>query len=116
MAFDYARLTEITTISDSAAAVCTNPSGTVSYIRQVFLHNTHTAAITVNLYVVPDNAGSVGTAADANQIYEQSIASNETQIIDFGVPGITLRDENETLQAVAGTASKVTIIVEGGTE
>ena len=116
MAFAYARLAEITTISDSAASVYANPSSTTSYVRLIVLHNTNTTAETVILYNVPDNAAAVGTAADANTFYEKALSPNETITIELTTPGIVMTDENDTIQAVTDTASVVTVQIYGGTE
>jgi hypothetical protein len=116
MAFDYKRLTEITTIADTVAAVYTNPSATKSYIHLIVLHNTNSTAEVVQLHNVPDNATSVGTAAATNKFYYESMEANTTSIIDLGVPGLILETVNDTIQAVTTTASKVTIQIMGGTE
>ena len=112
MAFDYAKLTAITTIPSSVATVYTNPSSTTSYIRQIIIHNGNTSVETIKLYNVPA-AGSVG---DLTKFYEEEMPVNGTTIIDSGVPGIILDTQNDSLQAVTDTALKVTIQIMGGTE
>ena len=116
MAFAYSQLTPITTIASSVGAVYTNPSSKTSYIRSIVIHNTNTTAETVALHNVPDNSGSVGTAAATNQFYKTSVAADTTIIIEFPVPGISLSDVNDTIQASTTTASKVTIQISGATE
>ena len=116
MAFTYSQLTPITTIASSAGAVYTNPSSKTSYVRSIILHNTNTSAEAVVLYNVPDNSGSVGTAAATNQFYKTSVAADTTVIIEFPVPGLVLSDTNDTIQATTTTASKVTIQISGATE
>ena len=116
MAFDYSRLTEITTIATTAASVYTNPSSTVSYARQIIIHNGNTTAEEVILYNVPDNAAAVGTAGELNVFYKESMIAGATTILDFGAPGIILVDTNDTIQAVTDTVSKVTIQIMGGKE
>jgi hypothetical protein len=116
MAFAYSRLTEITQVADSAGAVLTNASGTTTYIRVIVIHNTNSTIENVVLYNVPDNAGAVGTAAAANQFYKEAVDPNETILFEIEAPGIILEDENDTIQAVTDTASKVTIQMYGATE
>ena len=116
MAFVYSRLKDIAYIAGSAAAVVTNGAGAKTYIRCIVLHNTHTSGLATTLYNVPDSAGSVGTASAANQFYKETIAPDGIVILEFPTPGIVLSDTNDTLQAVCGTADKVTIQVHGGTE
>lgn len=116
MAFAYARLTEINYIADAAAAEYTNPASTTTYVRSIILHNTHSSDLAVTLYNVPDNSEAVGTAAVANQFYKETIAANDTLMLEFPAPGLVLTDTNDTIQAVCGTADKVTIQIFGGTE
>ncbi|MDY6827232.1 MAG: hypothetical protein SVV67_08715 [Bacillota bacterium] len=116
MAFAYSILTEITTIAAATAAVYTNPAGTKAYIRTIILYNGNTTTETVMLWNVPDNTGAVGTAGATNKFYEQEIAPNQTVFIEFAAPGLILEDENDTIQADADTASKVTIQIMGATE
>ena len=116
MAIIYKTLKDPAYISDSAGAIVTCPSAKVDYLKTIVLHNTDTAAITVTLYKVKNSTGSVGTASAANQIFKRSIDADETFILHFPEQGVLLEEENDTLQAVAGTASKVVIDVEGGEE
>ena len=113
MATSYTTLTEITTIADSAAAVYTNPASTTSYAVSMKLHNTNTTAESVKIWLVPDNAGSVGTAADANEIWADDLAANESLELDWGKIGLVLSDTNDTIQMETDTASKVTVIIDG---
>lgn len=116
MAFDYLRLTEVSYIASTAGSIYSNPSSKKTYIRNMIIHNTNTTAELVTLYNVPDSSGSLGTAAAANQFYKQSIAPNETVLLEFQAPGLILVDTNDSVQAVTTTASKVTIQIYGGQE
>lgn len=116
MSFDYSRLTEIEYIAGAAASHYTNPSSTISYARIIILHNTDTVNQTVTLYNVPDNAGSVGTAGVTNQFFTQTLTAGTTLWIPIEIPGLILEDENDSIQAVCGTADKVTIQIYGGIE
>lgn len=98
-------------LTDSAATIYANPASTTTFITSITLHNTHSAAITVNLYRVPDNASAVGTAADGNQFLEYSLAANETLVLNDNT--IILGDTNDTIQGVASTTNKVTIFIDG---
>ncbi len=116
MPFIYARLIEITTLPSTVGIMFTQPSGQKSYIRNIILHNTNTTTETVKLYKVPNNGNAVGTAADINNFYQDNLLANQTQIIDFSIPGLMLIDLNETIQGVTTTASKVTIEINGATD
>jgi hypothetical protein len=119
MAYDWSRLCEITTLAATATTYYTHDTdgGLIkSYVKLIILHNTSGSDVLVNLWVVPDNAGSVGTAADANQIYEQLVPAGRTVDINFEQPGLIMIDDNETIQGMADTASVVTIQIMGATE
>lgn len=112
MARQFTRLADIQYISNSAASVYTNAASTTTFIKSFVLFNGNTSAETVKLYNVPDSAGSVGTAGDSNQFAEISLAAKETLMFDLPYP-ITIINENDTIQAVTTTASKVTIQILG---
>ena len=99
------------TISGTAEAIVTNPALTKTFIPAVVIHNTHSSTVAVTLYAVPNATGSVGTAADGNEIFKATLAVDETYTLtDMKV---ILDATNDTLQAVAGTADVVTIFVMG---
>lgn len=116
MAYAHARLTEITTLPNSAGAVFTQPSGKTSYIRIIHIHNSNTTAESVKLYKVPDSGGSVGSAGATNEIYAETIEGGGTRVLEYPAQGLILKDQNETIQGVTTTASKVTIEINGGQE
>jgi hypothetical protein len=116
MAFDYSRLTEITTIPETFGAVYNNPADVKTYIRLIIIHNTNTTVETINLWNVPDDAAAVGVAADTNKMFKTEIAAGGTAILEYGTPGIILEDTNDTIQASTTTAGKVTIQIMGGKE
>jgi hypothetical protein len=112
MARLFTRLTDIQYVANTAGAIYTNAASTTSYIKSFVLYNNNTSTETVKLYNVPDSAASVGTAGDANQFAEIALAAKETLMFDLPYP-ITIIDENDTIQAVTTTASKVTVQVLG---
>jgi hypothetical protein len=116
MAFEYARLLEITTLPSSTGSVFANPSTQKSYVRLIVLHNANTTEETAELWEVPDSTGSVGTAADTNKFYKGALAAGATVMLEFAAPGLILIDTNESIQGKATTASKVTIEISGAKE
>jgi hypothetical protein len=112
MARQNTRLVDIQYIASSAGAIYTNAASTKTYIKSFVLFNGNTVSETVKLYNVPDSTGSVGTADAANQFAEIALASLETLMLDLPYP-ITIIDENDTIQAVTTTASKVTVQILG---
>lgn len=116
MAYDHARLCEITTLGTSAAAVATNGSSQKTYVRLIVLHNTHTSGVQATLHIVPDSGGSVGTVAAANRFYSETLAVGDTREIAFALPGLLLTDLNDTIQGLASVAGVVTVQAYGGRE
>ena len=113
MAISYDRLTEITTVASSAGSVYANPASTTTYVTLIVLHNTNTTAESVELWNVPDNAASLGTAADANKFWADDLAANETVFLEIPKVGLVLEDQNDSIQAATDTASKVTVMIFG---
>jgi hypothetical protein len=112
MARQNTRLADIQYVASTAGAIYTNAASTKTYIKSFLLFNGHTSSETIKLYNVPDSTGSVGTAGAANQFAEIILASLETLMFDLPYP-ITIIDENDTIQAVTTTASKVTVQILG---
>lgn len=105
MAVDHSILAEISgvTTAGTTLAIFTNPSGTTSTIRQIWLHVPSEGLLnfsgtTVKLFNVPDSATNLGKPSVTNQFFQRSITSNETYILDCGVPGIILADQNDTIR------------------
>jgi hypothetical protein len=106
----------ITTIATSAGALITCGSSETIYIRTIIIHNGNTTTEVVRLYTVPNSGGSLGTAAVTNLWLKEEMAAGKTRIIELAVPGIMLTSENDSIQGVTDTASKVTFQAYGGTE
>ena len=100
-------------LAGSAAALVTVAAGYDYCITNIMLHNTHSSALTVYLYHVPDSAGSPGTAGATNIFYQQSIAAYDTVLWGREDLGIWMIDTGDTLQGYCGTASKVNYFIYG---
>jgi hypothetical protein len=112
---DHAKIAEISFVSGSPASVYANPSGKKTFLRGIVLHNTDTASQLVKLYLVPDATGALGAAALSNRFASPSIPSGDTLMIELPYPFV-MADANDSLQAEAAAASKVTILPLGDTE
>lgn len=112
MSLQHNKLADIAYVASSAGSVYANPAATKSYIRGIVLFNGNTTTETVKLYNVPDSSTSLGTAGVSNQFAEYSVLAKETLIVPFPAP-IVLSDQNDSIQAVTTTASKVTIQLQG---
>jgi len=116
MATEYTRLVEITTIPAVATSMYANPASTKTFINSIILHNTNSVTESVEIWIVPDSTGSVGTAANANRWWADDLVANETRLVPLPKIGIILIDTNDTLQAATSNANKVTIQVSGTKE
>lgn len=108
MALQRTKLQDPAYVPTSPGSVYANPAATTTYIRGIIIFNGHTAAETVDMWNVPDNATALGTQGDSNKFWSQSIAASETVIISFPHP-VVLTDQNDAIFADCTTGSKVTI-------
>lgn len=76
------------------------------------LHNTNTTSENVKLYVVPNNAGSLGTATSAHLILNILLVANDTLLVELPY-ALVLTGTNDSIQGNTTTASKVTVIAFG---
>lgn len=108
------KLADIQYVGSSAGSIYANPASTKTLITGFTLFNGNTTAETVKLYNVPDSATALGTAGVGNQFLEVSLPSKDTLFIEAPF-GMMLTDQNDSIQAVTNTASKVTVMVHGDT-
>lgn len=94
-------------VASTAAAVLTHDGSPSKKIRvdSILVHNNSGGSLTLKAYLVPNNAGAVGTAADTNQFYEAAIADAATVEILADGKYLVLEDANDTIQMgdAAGT-------------
>lgn len=83
----------------------TNTAGKYAIIKNIVVHNPTADIESIELYSV----ASGGSAADANQFFGAEIEAGETVMFDLSM----VLGQNETLRAVAGSASSITVIVSG---
>ena len=94
---------------DSVGAVYTNPAATVSYLNAILVHNTDTVVRTITIYEVPNNGGAVGGMVPQEEFLKYVLQPGATEIFEIKGPGLPLESLNDTIQAIADLASKVTI-------
>ena len=100
----------------AAASVYDNPAGTTTYIKGWRLFNTGTVTELVKIYVVPAVAGpALGAAAAANQVFEYVLQAKESLSEDFPAMGIVLATQHDSIQASAGDATTVNLVLFGDT-
>lgn len=112
MSMQRGKLADIQQIASAAGSVYSNPAATKTYIRGFVIHNTNATSEVVELWNVPDAAGSLGAAADANKFLRLSVPTNDTVFIELPQP-IVLTDTNDSIQAKTTTASKVSLQILG---
>lgn len=102
MALTVKRLAAAQQLPSSAGSLYANPAATRTYIKEVILYNSNTAAEAVALYLVP--AG--GSAAAGNQVLARVINPGETFVLAFAV-GLILEASGDFLAGSTTTAAKV---------
>jgi hypothetical protein len=113
MTIIHGRLADIQTIPSTAGSIYTNSSATETFVKGITLFNSNVTAETVKIYQVPAAGGTVGIASVTNQFLEISLASLETFVFELPGDGAVLENENDSIQGVTTTDSKVTIQIHG---
>lgn len=108
---EHKRLVAITSLSNTATSVYSNPASTRTYVKVIYLHNTGTTDLEVTLWSV----ASGGSAQDANQFFKRTLPAGSSYQIEFGGSGLILESSGEKIYAMAGTASKVNLWAAGAT-
>ena len=70
----------------------------------------------VKMYAVPDSAGSLGKPSVTTQFFQKSLVTNETYLIDCGVPGIVFADTNDSIQMWHLSQTTISYAIYGGEE
>lgn len=112
----------------NTSAVYTVANSKTAYIRGITVHNasvaTSSSAVTnsIQIHVVENNSGSVGTASSATRIVRATLAPDDTFVYELQYP-IILDTNNDTIQVTnegvtnSGTATNdITVLVLGDAE
>ena len=100
------QLSVITTVAATPTAYFTLAANKRAMLTSINLFNSSGSAVTVKVYRVP----SGGSPSAANQIYEAALTSKES----FSWMGLRVLDvTGDSIRAEAGTASVVTIELDG---
>lgn len=108
------KLADIQYVPAAAGSLYANPAGARTLITGFTLFNGNTTTETVQLYNVPDSALALGTAGAGNQFLKMNLAAGETLFVELPF-GVMLTDQNDSIQGVTNTASKVTVMLHGDT-
>jgi hypothetical protein len=87
----------------STVAISTVGSGKTTYIRSIVIFNSNVGTAntglsqTVQIYAVPNSAGSVGVATAGNRIGRVSLTPDDTFFFDLQYP-ITLQNTGDSIQ------------------
>tara|TARA_R100001082_G_scaffold108374_1_gene83530 strand:- start:1517 stop:1879 length:363 start_codon:yes stop_codon:yes gene_type:complete len=104
-------VSDTTTITGTVVA-----SNKQVYIRGLLIFNTSTAAAQIcEIHVVPNDGGSVGSAAAANKIGRLTLTASDTAFFEFPYP-LTLTATNDCVRVVNGSGSTVNVLPIGDVE
>ena len=101
------------TTAGTAEVIATTPTTYDYSIDYIMVFNTHSSAVTIYLYQVNDNAGSVGTLAATDQFFQYALAAYETLLLGRNDIMLIMTDTNDTLKAYASITAKLNYWVYG---
>jgi hypothetical protein len=102
-------------LSNTVGAIYTVGSTTTAKIKTLIFFNSGASTNTIEFFVVKNSSGSVGTAAENNQLLRFDLPSGDTFEFSPSYP-IELSEENDTLQGSATAADEVNVFVLGVSE
>lgn len=91
----------------------TVPASKKGYIGKIRLCNTTSNSVSVSIYLVPNNGGSVGTAVQSNLMWSIQLQSREHAVFGDGEFPDVLNSANDTLQIFGSLEDAVTCRVSG---
>lgn len=93
----------------------TNPASTKTFVAGFSLFNTGSSTQTVDVHIVPDSGGSVGTASTANFHGRFTLEGRQSfdRVFPFPLPMV---DTNDTIQMVTAAGSTITVFFYGDTD
>ena len=118
MALAQTTLGSITQIQTAGSGtVLTVTGGKPVYVKSLLIHGLDNDSTNeVEIHVVPNNGGNVGTASSVNRIARVGLSTNDTYFFEAAYP-ITLVNNNDTIQCVNAVGSNaVNVIVLGDKE
>ncbi|RJX35675.1 MAG: hypothetical protein C4525_03205 [Desulfarculus sp.] len=116
MAYIHKWLADPSYAPSTAAALIDNGANKRSMPRCIIMHNTHTAALEIELYAVPASGGALGAASAANRFLKKSIPAGDTLIFEAPGQGLVLDAEHDSIQYYCATPSKIVTMAFGGEE
>lgn len=123
MAFNYTRISTVTWLGTKAAtpAIFTNGSGVTTYVRQILMHAPHAGLLSysstsLKLFFTPQQGAGLKSAQVTSQIFTRTLTTNETYLMDFGVPGLMLTNANDCLRAWHRAGTTIVFTISGGKE
>ena len=99
------------------AALVTCASNKKVYVKSIIIHAPRPAGIasaTAQIYFVPNNGGSVGSATSINRIFNATVFAGETVMFEPSYP-LVLTATNDTIQ-VGAASTIVNFLVSGDKE
>ena len=104
MALERAPLHAINALgTGTTVGILTVASNKKIYVKSIMCHAVYAgiASGTAQIYVVPNNSGSAGTASTINRIFDVDVYSGETVFIEPSYP-IVIGSTGDTIQCGTG--------------
>lgn len=109
MVLQRTKLADAQRIPSTAGSLYANPSSTVTYVKSIHFFNSNSSSEAVEVYIVPDSTGSLGTADDSNIANKFTLPANDAYTWVVEGIGIVLTDTNDAIFAKTSTANKVNV-------
>ena len=117
MALERGKLTEVITlgIGQTVAAV-TVASNKKIYVKSIMCHAPYSgvSSSTAQVYMVPNNGGSAGTAGTTNVLFDVDVFGGETVLIEPSYP-IVIDSTGDTIQVGTGMTT-INFLITGDKE
>ena len=107
MALDRGKLTDVITLGlGNTVAAVTVASNKKVYVKSIIAHAplVGLASGTAQVYMVPNNGGSAGTASTSNQIFNVDVYAGETVFLEPSYP-IVIDATGDTVQVGTGSTT-----------
>ena len=120
---NYQRLAQsAVTTAGTTLSIYANPSNTTTYVRQIWLHATNYGCLNFSrtsliLYYSRNSAGSEKKNPNVTEAFFcRSLATNETYLLDCGVPGIVMSSKNDAIAMWHRSKTTINYIMSGVSE
>jgi hypothetical protein len=87
-------------LANATTTIYANPATKKTYVRSLLIHNRSTVnPVTLNIHLIQNSSGSVGTASTSNRIFRLTLEAYDTYFTELAFP-IVMTGTNDALVLV----------------